>query len=114
MIDPIAEIGDQPHLLSRLRDHRRIDVVGDGRHEHVGLTHRLDDLGLGHSLVFEVEPGVEQFAHPGLDQLGQPPGDHHEGSFLGHERRPYRPRGAVAAAPLSAIRFRAFKQFTPR
>ena len=114
MIDPIAEIGDQPHLIARLRDHRRIDVVGDGRHENVSLAHRLDDLGLRHRLVLEVEPGVEQLAHAGLDQLRQPPGDHHEGSFLGHERRPYRPRGAAAAAPISAIRFRAFKRFTPR
>ena len=71
MIDPIAEIGDQLHLLAGLGDHGRVDLVGDGRHQNVRLAHRLDDIGLRHRLVFEVEASVEQLAHAGLDKLRQ-------------------------------------------
>ena len=46
MIDPIAEIGDQPHLFAGLGDHGGVDLVGDGGHQNVGLAHRLDDLSL--------------------------------------------------------------------
>lgn len=101
MIDPVAEIGDQPHLVAGLGDHGGVDLVGDGRHQNVGLAHRLDDLGLGHRLIFEIEASVEQFAHAGLDEFGQSPRDHNKGLFLGHQRRSYRSRGADAA--LAAI-----------
>ena len=114
MIDAIAEIGDKPHLLAGLGDHRGVDRVGDGWYQNIGFAHRLDDLGLRHWLVFEVEASVEQLAHAGFDEVGQPPRHHHKGFFLGHERRPLRPRGAVAAAPTSTIRVPAFNQFTPR
>ena len=107
MIDPVAEIGDQLHLFAGLGDHGGVDLIGDGRHQNVGFAHRLDDLGLRHRLVFEVEAGVEQFAHPGLDEFGQSPRDHHKGFFLGHERRSYRPRGAAAASSRHHL-FRAF------
>ena len=46
MVDAVAEIGDQLHLLAGLGDHAGIDLVGDGRHEDVGLAHRLGDLRL--------------------------------------------------------------------
>ena len=115
VVDAVAEIGDKLHLLARLGDHRSVDVVGDGRHENVRLAHRLDDLGLGQRLVFEIEASVEQLAHTGLDKFGQPPRHHHQGFLLGHERRPLRPCGAIAAtAPISAICVHAFKRFTPR
>ena len=113
MIDPVAEIGDQPHLVAGLGDHGGVDLIGDGRHQNIGLAHRLDDLGLGHRLVVDVEASVEQLAHAGLDEFRQPPRDHNEGFFLGHERRSYRSRGADAA--LAAIIGSApFTQFTPR
>jgi hypothetical protein len=109
MIDPVAEIRDEPHLFGGLGDHGGVDLVGDGRHQNVGLAHRLDDLHLGHRLIFEIEASVEQFAHAGFDEFGQSPRDHNKGFFLGHERRSYRSRGAAAAVPAGAIiSFRAF------
>ena len=103
MIDPIAEIGDKSHLLARFGDHRRIDRVGDGRYENIGFAHRLDDLGLRHWVVFEVEASVEQFGHAGFDEVGQPPGHHHRGFFLVMSAA-LLPGGAIAAAPTSTIR----------
>ena len=72
-------------------------------------AHRLDELGLGHRLVLEVETRVKQLAHTRFDQFRQSPRDHHKGFFLGHERRSYRPRGAAAAPAAAIIRFRAFR-----
>ena len=46
-------------------------LVGDGRHQHVGRAHGVRDLFRRHRRVVEIEPGVEQFAHPGLDGVGQ-------------------------------------------
>ncbi len=100
MIDAVAEIGDQPHLLAGLRDHRRVDVVGDGRDKHIGLAHGLDDFRLRHRLVLEVEAGVEQFAHSRFDEFGEPPRDDHNGFLLGHERRPFRPVCAFFSRPM--------------
>ena len=71
IVDAVAEIGDQLQLLARLRDHRGVDAVGDGRHQHVGGLHGLGELGLAHRLVVEVEPRVEQLAHPRLDGVRQ-------------------------------------------
>ena len=70
MIDAVAEIGDQLHVFAGLGNDVRIDMVGDRRHEHVGLAHRLGDFRFGHGLIIEIELRVEQFAHPGLDGFG--------------------------------------------
>ena len=67
MVDAVAEIGDQLHLLAGLGDHAGVDLVGDGRHQDVGLADRLDEVALAHRLVFDVEARVEQFAHARLD-----------------------------------------------
>ena len=71
IVDAVAEIGDQLELLAGLAEHRGVDAVGDGRHQHVGGLHRLGELGLAHRLVVEIEPRVEQLAHAGLDAVGQ-------------------------------------------
>ena len=86
-------------------------IVG---HDHVGLPHGLDDLGLRHRLVLEIEAGVEQFAHAGFDEFGEPPRDDDDGFLLGHDRRPFSPVCAFfASAPFSTICAHAFKRFTP-
>ncbi len=114
VVDAVAEIGDQSHLLAGLGDHGGVDVVGDRRDEDIGLVHSLDDLGLRHRLVVEIEPGVEQFAHAGFDEFREPPRDDHNGFLLGHERPPPRPACALfALASFSNICVHAFKRFTP-
>ena len=75
IVDAIAEIGDQLELLARFRQHRRIDAVGDRRHQHVGNFHRVGELVLGHRSVVGIEPDVEKFPHPQLDAVGQLAGD---------------------------------------
>ena len=61
-----------------------VDPVGDGRHQHVGRLHRLDQFGLAHRLVVGVEARVEQFAHPRLDHVGQFARHDDEGFALAH------------------------------
>ena len=75
IVDAVAEIGDQLELLARLREHRGVDAVGDGRHQHVGGFYRFGQLGLRHRLVVGIEPGVEKFPHAQLDVVGQLAGD---------------------------------------
>jgi hypothetical protein len=79
MVDAVAEIGDQLEPVAGLGQHRGVDAVGDGRHQHVGGLCRLGELGLRHRLVVEVEPRVEQLAHAGLDALRQLARDHDQG-----------------------------------
>jgi len=98
VIDAVAEIGDQLHLLTGLGDHAGADRVGDGGDEHVGLAHRVDDIALAHRLVVEIEARVEQFAHPRLDQVGQLASDDDEGLLLRHQARTSPPFPLPAAA----------------
>ena len=49
IVDAVAEIGDQLELLAGLAEHRGVDAVGDGRHQHVGGLHRLGELRLASS-----------------------------------------------------------------
>ena len=100
MIDAIAEIGDQLHLLARLGDHAGADLVGDGGHEHVGLAHRLGDFALAHRLVVDIEARVEQFAHPRFDKIGQPARHDDEGFLLGHTDAPFELNGPIPCKPL--------------
>ena len=57
-------------------EHRGVDPVGHGRHQHVGDLHGLGELGLAHRLVVEVEPRVEQFAHARFHGVRQLARDH--------------------------------------
>ena len=68
---PLPKLAISLSCSPGLVEHRGVDPVGHGRHQHVGGFHRLGQLGLGHRLVVEVEPGVEQFAHARLDAVGQ-------------------------------------------
>ena len=75
IVDAVAEIGDQLELLARFAEHRGVDAVGDGRHQHVGGFHRLGELALRHRLVVGIEPGGEKFPHAQLDAVRQLAGD---------------------------------------
>ena len=82
IVDAVAEIGDQPQLAVGLLEQFLGDLVGDGRHQHVGGADRFGDLLRRHRRVVEIEPGVEQLAHPGLDRVRQLAGDDDERLFL--------------------------------
>ena len=68
---PLPKLAISLSLLAGLAQHRCVDAVGHGRHQHVGDLHRLGELGLAHRLVVEVELRVEQLAHAGLDAVRQ-------------------------------------------
>ncbi len=86
MIDAIAEIGDQLHLLAGLGDEPGINAIGDGRHEHVGGPHGLDEFFVGRGLVAHIEARIEQLAHAGFDDLGEPTCHHDERLLFRHLR----------------------------
>ena len=69
MVDAVAVVGNQLELVAGLAQHRCVDPVGDGGNQHVGILHRFGQFGLGHGLVVEIEPRVEEFAHAGLDSV---------------------------------------------
>ncbi len=82
IIDAVAEIGDHAQLAVGVFEDRLADHVGDGRHQHVGGAGRVRDLFRRHRRVVEIQPGVEQLAHPGLDRVRQLAGDDDERFFL--------------------------------
>src|SRR6185437_8060617 len=86
VVDAGAEIGDQLQVRAGAHDHLAVDLVGDGGDQHVRLLHRLDQLGLAHRAVVDVETGVEQLAHARLDRVGQFARDDDERLFRGHFR----------------------------
>ncbi len=49
IVDAVAEIGDQLELVAGLAEHRGVDAVGDGRHQHVGDLGGLGKLAPGSS-----------------------------------------------------------------
>ena len=71
MIDPRAVVGDQLQPLARLRQQAGVDVVGERRHQHIGAAHRRGQLVAVIARVGVAQLDVEQFLHPGLDDLGQ-------------------------------------------
>ena len=68
---PLPKLAISLRLRSGLLDQRRVDAVGDGRHQHVGFLDRRDQLGAAHRPVVEVQPRVEQFAHARFDLVRQ-------------------------------------------
>jgi hypothetical protein len=56
-------------------------LIGYGRHQHVGFLDRRDQFRLRHRPVFDIQPGVEQLTHAGLDRVGQLARDDDEGPF---------------------------------
>ena len=71
MVDARAVIGDQLQLFAGLRDQPGVDVVGDGRHQHIGARHGGGQLVAAHLGVGVAQLDVEQFLHPRLHRLGQ-------------------------------------------
>jgi hypothetical protein len=82
IVNAVAEIGDQPHFAVGLFEDFVSDFIGDGRHQYLGGADRLRDLFWRHRRVVEIEPGVKQFAHPGLDRVRQFARDDNERLFL--------------------------------
>ena len=82
IVDAVAEIGDQPQLAFGLLEHFFGDFVGDGGHQHIGGADRVRDLIRRQRRIVEIEPGVEQLAHAGLDRVRQLARDDNERLFL--------------------------------
>ncbi|MGY3405425.1 hypothetical protein ACVWZV_001538 [Bradyrhizobium sp. GM5.1] len=79
---PFAEIRDQFQPAVGLVDDVGGDVVGHGWDQHVGGTGGFRDLLGRHRRVVEIDPRVEQLAHPGLDRIRKLARHHDEGLFL--------------------------------
>ena len=75
MFDASAETGDQAQAIPGLGNHRRIDAVGDGRHQHIGFAHRSDERLAAHRRIVGIELRIEQFAQSRLDSGYQSAGD---------------------------------------
>ncbi len=71
MVDAVAVVCNQLETVSRFAQHSRIDAVSDRRYQDVGLFHHVSEFRGGERLVLEIKLRVEQFAHPGLDPVGQ-------------------------------------------
>jgi hypothetical protein len=82
IVDAVTEIGDHAQLVVGMLEHLLVDHVGDGRHQHVGSADRVRDLFRRHRRVVEVQPRIEQLAHPGLYRVRQLAGDDDERFFL--------------------------------
>ena len=82
IVDAVAEIGDQLQLAIGLFEQRFGDLVGDGRHQHIGRAHRVGDLLWRQRRIVEIESRVEQLAHAGLDRVRQLARDDNERLFL--------------------------------
>ena len=79
---PLPKLAIMLQLAVGLLEQLLGDLVGDGRHQHVGGAHRLGDLLRRHRRIVEIEPRVEQFAHAGLDRVRQLARDDDERLFL--------------------------------
>jgi len=98
VVDAVAEIGDQLQAFAGLAEHRPVDVIGDGRDQHIGGFHRFDELRLAHRLVVVIEAGVEQFAHAHFDAVRQPAGDHDQRLLARRHTLPLPPGVGLSAS----------------
>jgi hypothetical protein len=57
------------------RQEAAVDMVGHGRHQHVGGLHRLGQFFLREGVIVLIEAGVEQLLHPQLYRSWQFAGD---------------------------------------
>jgi len=71
VVDPVAVIGDELQAVARASEQFGVDLVGDGRDQHVGIAERRREIGLAHRRVVDVQPRVEQLAHARLDLIRQ-------------------------------------------
>jgi hypothetical protein len=84
MVDARAVIGDQLQLVTRLRQQRRVDQVGDAGHDHIGAAHRVGQFLAGHLGVGVAQGDVEQLLHPGFDGIRQPSRHDNTQTLHGH------------------------------
>ena len=82
MIDAVAEIGDELEIGPGFCQQIGVDLIRQGRHQNVRVRQRSGKLLRGELPVFQIEPGVEQLAHPGLDDVRQAAGHDDDGSLL--------------------------------
>jgi hypothetical protein len=82
IVDAVAEIGDQFQLAVGIFKKLFGDLVGDGGHQDIGCADRVGDLLARQRRIVEIEPGVEQLAHAGLDRVRQLARDDNERLFL--------------------------------
>ena len=71
MVHTRAEIGDQLQPFACVSDQVGIDVVGDGRDQHIAIGHRSFKRGAVHLLVHAVQRCVEQLGHARHYGIGQ-------------------------------------------
>ena len=69
VVDAVAEVGDELHLLARRPDDLGVDPVGNRRHQHIGRLQGLHQLRTAHWPVGVVQARVEQFAHARFDHV---------------------------------------------
>jgi len=69
-----AEVGDHLQLIACARDQFGVQLVGDGRRQHLSPLQGRSQLIARHRPVGQVQLGVEKFAHPRFDRVRQASG----------------------------------------
>ena len=64
---PLPKLAISFRFGAGLGDQRRVDAVGDGRHQHIGFLDRRHQFRLGHRPIVDVQAGVEELAHARFD-----------------------------------------------
>ena len=85
IVDAGAELRDEAEVFARLGEKARVDPVGHGRNQDIGLADGDGQFGGGEGMIVGIQPDIEQLAHARLDGGGQLAGDDDERLFGGHE-----------------------------